>query len=65
MFLCRGPDGAPSGTYASCTLAPASCVRPLPDRLTFQQGAGVGVPYFTAWHALMQRSVMGHVWMKR
>ncbi|XP_043235805.1 quinone oxidoreductase-like isoform X2 [Amphibalanus amphitrite] len=59
VFLCRGPDGGPSGTYASCTVAPASCVRPLPDRLTFQQGAGVGIPYFTAWHALMQRAAAG------
>ncbi|XP_037078796.1 quinone oxidoreductase-like [Pollicipes pollicipes] len=56
VFVSLGPDGAPGGTYASCVRAPASCVGRLPERLTFQQGAGVGVPYFTAWHALMQRA---------
>jgi NADPH2:quinone reductase len=29
---------------------------PLPDRLTFQQGAALGVPYGTAWRALLMRA---------
>jgi NADPH2:quinone reductase len=31
-------------------------VCPLPDRLTFPQGAAVGVPYGTAWRALLMRA---------
>lgn len=29
---------------------------PLPDRITFQQGAAMGVPYGTAWRALLMRA---------
>jgi NADPH2:quinone reductase len=28
----------------------------LPDRITFQQGAALGVPYGTAWRALFIRA---------
>src|SRR5688572_9922712 len=31
-------------------------VKRLPDRLSFQQGAAVGVPYTTAWRALFMRA---------
>ena len=31
-------------------------VHPLPDRVTFQQGAALGVPYGTAWRALLMRA---------
>jgi len=31
-------------------------LHPLPDRLSFSQGAGVGVPYVTAWRALHDRA---------
>jgi NADPH2:quinone reductase len=31
-------------------------VKPLPDRVTFQQGAALGVPYGTAWRALLLRA---------
>ncbi len=41
-----------SGTYAEYTLAVESQVHPLPDRASFAQGAGVWVPYGTAYHAL-------------
>lgn len=41
-----------SGTYAEYTLALERQVHPLPDRLSFGQGAGVNVPYATACHAL-------------
>jgi len=56
VYVSKGPDGDHSGACASHLLAPEASVNPLPDRLTFQQGAGVGVPYFTAWHALLQRA---------
>ena len=41
-----------SGTYAEYTLAVESQVHPLPDRASFAQGAGVWVPYGTAYHGL-------------
>ncbi len=44
-----------NGTYAERVLCDASRVYPLPDRVTFQQGAGVNTPYATAARALLQR----------
>ena len=41
-----------SGAYAEYALAVESQVHPLPDRVSFPQGAGVWVPYGTAYHAL-------------
>jgi NADPH2:quinone reductase len=41
-----------SGTYAEYTLAVESQVHSLPDRASFAQGAGLWVPYGTAYHAL-------------
>jgi NADPH2:quinone reductase len=41
-----------SGTYAEYALALDSQVQPLPDRISFSQGAGVFVPYATAYRAL-------------
>jgi len=40
------------GTYAGKIVVPAEKVHPLPDRLSFAQGAAIGVPYITAWRAL-------------
>jgi NADPH2:quinone reductase len=48
--------GAVSGTYAEMALAEASQVHPLPDGVTFEQGAAVHVPYATAYRALHQRA---------
>ena len=45
-----------TGAYAEKTLAEAKNVYPLPDSITFEQGAGVNVPYATAYRALMQRA---------
>lgn len=50
-----GTTRAGLGAYAQRTLCGASQVHPLPDRLSFEQGAAVGVPYGTAWRALFQR----------
>ena len=41
-----------SGAYAEYALALESQVHPLPANVTFSQGAGVWVPYGTAYHAL-------------
>jgi NADPH2:quinone reductase len=41
-----------SGAYAEYAVALESQVHPLPDRASFAQGAGVWVPYGTAYHGL-------------
>ena len=43
-----------SGTYAEAALAQASQVHALPERVSFAQGAGLFVPYATAYRALRQ-----------
>ncbi len=45
-----------SGTYAEQVLASAQHVHPLPNRLSFGQGAALGIPYATAYRALFQRA---------
>jgi NADPH2:quinone reductase len=41
-----------SGAYAEYTLALEEQVHTLPEKITFPQGAGVWIPYGTAYHAL-------------
>ena len=41
-----------SGAYAEYTLALENQVQPLPDNIEFAQGAGIWVPYATAYYAL-------------
>jgi NADPH2:quinone reductase len=43
-----------SGAYAEKTLCDEESVFALPDRLSFSQGAGVWVPYATAFYALFE-----------
>ena len=43
-----------SGAYAEYTLAQENQVQLLPETVEFAQGAGVWVPYGTAYHALFQ-----------
>lgn len=45
-----------SGTYAEFALCEPSQVHPLPEKISFAQGAGVNVPYATAYRALFQRA---------
>jgi NADPH2:quinone reductase len=44
--------GSIRGTYAEFALAQASQVHPLPQKISYSQGAGVHVPYATAHRAL-------------
>jgi NADPH2:quinone reductase len=44
-----------TGAYAEQTLCHESQVHPLPENVTFAQGAAVNVPYATAWRGLFQR----------
>ena len=47
--------GTIDGAYAELVLCKPNQVHPLPDRLSFEQGAAIGVPYGTAYRALFIR----------
>jgi NADPH2:quinone reductase len=47
--------GSLSGTYAELTLCVESKVHHLPDKVSFEQGAAMGVPYATAYRGLFIR----------
>lgn len=47
--------GSVSGSYAEQAVCDAGRVFPLPDHVTFGQGAALGIPYSTAYRALFQR----------
>ncbi len=44
-----------TGTYAEYTVCDAGAVHPLPDDLSYAEGAAIGVPGTTAYRALFQR----------
>lgn len=48
-------SGSLSGTYAELALCSVPQVHRLPERVTFAQGAALGVPYATAYRGLLQR----------
>ncbi len=48
--------GTLTGAYAEKALCRPAQVRPLPDRLTFVQGAAIHVPYYTAYYGLHLRA---------
>lgn len=50
VYVC----GTLTGAYAEYALILQNQVHPLPAKVTFAQGAGVCVPYGTAYHALYQ-----------
>ena len=45
-----------SGTYAEQVLSNEAQVHRLPDQVSFEQGAAMGVPYGTAYRGLFQRA---------
>ena len=47
--------GTISGSYAEFAVCELSQVHPLPANVSFAQGAAIGVPYATAYRALIQR----------
>ena len=47
--------GSLTGTYAEQALCEPAQIHPLPDAITFHQGAALGVPYTTAHVALFHR----------
>jgi NADPH2:quinone reductase len=52
VWVCRSL----TGTYAQYALCQSPSVIALPPRLSFHEGAAVGVPYLTAYQALHQRA---------
>jgi NADPH2:quinone reductase len=52
-----GNTVAGAGTYAERAICVPSQLHGLPARITFGQGAALGVPYCTAYRALFQRAV--------
>jgi len=48
--------GRASGSYASKALCSPDQVHRLPDNISFQQGAGINIPYVTAWRALFEKA---------
>jgi NADPH2:quinone reductase len=51
-----GNTAAGAGTYAELALCRPSQLHRLPARVSFAQGAALGVPYCTAYRALFQRA---------
>jgi NADPH2:quinone reductase len=51
-----GATIAGAGTYAERAICSADQLHHLPARTTFAQGAALGVPYVTAYRALLQRA---------
>src|SRR5437763_219754 len=51
--------GTPTGAYAECCLCEPDQVHVLPANVGFPEGAGVGTPYGTAYHALVNRGGAG------
>lgn len=49
-------SGSISGTYAEQALCKANQVYPLPDSVSFPEGAGINVPYSAACYALFHRA---------
>jgi NADPH2:quinone reductase len=47
---------AGAGTYAECALCSPAMLHKLPPRVSFDQGAAIGVPYATAYRALFLRA---------
>ena len=57
VYVCGvGNTVAGAGTYAELAICIPSQLHHLPARVTFGQGAALGVPYCTAYRALFQRA---------
>ena len=57
VYICGvGNTVAGAGTYAELALCTPSQLHRLPARVSFGQGAALGVPYCTAYRALFQRA---------
>src|SRR5581483_717293 len=55
VYVAGTAAGRAFGTYAALAVCNADQVHRLPDQVTFAQGAGVNIPYVTAWRALFDK----------
>jgi NADPH:quinone reductase len=55
VYISGTLDGRAYGSYAQHAVCTIDQVHHLPDHVTFTEGAGVGVPYVTAWRALFDK----------
>ena len=55
VYISGTVDGRAYGAYAQQALCTVDEVHHLPDHVSFAEGAGVGVPYVTAWRALFDK----------
>ncbi len=55
VYIGGSVAGRAYGAYAEKVLCTVDQLHPLPDGISFAQGAGVNVPYVTAWRALFER----------
>lgn len=56
VYVSGTASGKAHGAYAQFALCTTEQVHPLPERISFTQGAGLFVPYVTAWRALFGRA---------
>ena len=55
VYISGTVDGRAYGAYAERALCTTDQVHHLPAHISFAEGAGVGVPYVTAWRALFDK----------
>ena len=55
VYIGGSVDGRAVGAYADKALCNVDQVHPLPAHISFAEGAGIGVPYVTAWRALFDK----------
>jgi NADPH:quinone reductase len=55
VYISGTIDGRAYGSYAQRALCTIDQVHQLPSHVSFSEGAGVGVPYVTAWRALFDK----------
>src|ERR1017187_2241498 len=56
VYIFATTSGNRAGAYAELAVCTPSQIRPLPETVSFAQGAAVGVPYGTAYRALFQKA---------
>jgi NADPH2:quinone reductase len=56
VYTLRTVSGQYIGGYAELAVCEPWMVKPLPDNVSFSQGAAINVPYGTAYRALIQRA---------
>lgn len=56
VFVASLAGSSSTGTFAQKMVCDATLVHPLPEHVSFEQGAALGVPALTAYRALFQRA---------